>query len=116
MTGIDGHEKEDGSTLLQLQTMKVANPKRKGSAISAVSMWDPGSTLSFITFGLAKKLGLEGVPIELEICTVGGTITKVNSMKYSISLMDTNGQDIQIEVLGIETISTDVEAIDLTEV
>ena len=116
MAGIDGHEKEDGSTLLQLQTMKVANPRRKGSAISAVSMWDPGSTLSFITFGLAKKLRLEGVPIELEICTVGGTITKVNSMKYSISLMDTNGQDIQIEVLGIETISTDVEAIDLTEV
>ena len=116
MTGVDDQNQEDGSTLLQLQTIKVANPRRRGSAICAVSMWDPGSTLSFITFGIAKELGVEGVPIELEICTVGGTITKVNSMKYSISLMDTNGQDVQIEVLGIETISTDVEAIDLTEV
>ena len=96
--------------------MKIANPKRKGSATHAVSMWDPGSTLSFITFTLAKELGIEGVPVELEICTVGGKISKINSKKYYISLIDANGQDVQIEVLGIETISTDVEAIDLTEV
>ena len=116
MTGVNDQEREDGSTLLQLQTMKVANPKRKGSAIRAVGMWDPGSTLSFITFALAKELKIEGVPVELEICTVGGKITKINSKKYSIYLIDTNGQDVQIEVLGIETISTDVEAIDLTEI
>jgi len=116
MTGVNDQEREDGSTLLQLQTMKVANPKRKGSAIRAVGMWDPGSTLSFITFALAKELKIEGVPVELEICTVCGKITKINSKKYSIYLIDTNGQDVQIEVLGIETISTDVEAIDLTEI
>jgi hypothetical protein len=102
MTGVDDQDQEDGSTLLQLQTIKVANPKRKGSAICAASMWDPGSTISFITFSLAKELGIEGVPIELEICTVGGMITKVNSRKYSIYLIDTNGQDVQIEVLGID--------------
>ena len=49
MTGRSDGNQEDGSTLLQLQTMKIANPKRKGSATHAVSMWDPGSTLSFIT-------------------------------------------------------------------
>ena len=117
MTNLDDQDHEDGSTLLQLQTLKVANPRRKGSRISTVNMWDPGSTLSFITFDLAEEeLKLEGVPVELEICTVGGAVTKVNSKKYCISVFDTNGQDVQIEVLGIETISTDVEAIDLTEV
>ena len=53
-------------------------------------------------------MGIEGVPVELEICTVGGKISKINSKKYCISLIDANGQDVQIEVLGIETISTGV--------
>ena len=116
MTNLDGQDHEDGNTLLQLQTMEVANLKRKGSKTSAIAMWDPGSTLSFITFALARELKLEGVPIELEICTVGGAVTKVNSKKYYISVFDKNGQDVQIEVLGIETISTAVEATDLAEV
>ena len=76
-------------------------------------MWDPGSTLSFITFRLAKELELEGVPIDLEICTVGGAVTDISSMKYSIVVFDTNGQDVRIEVLGIEKISTDIELIDM---
>ena len=116
MTNLDGQDHEDGNTLLQLQTLQVANIKRKGTKTSAIAMWDPGSTLSFITFSLARELKLEGVPIELEICTVGGAVTKVNSKKYCISVFDKNGQDVKIEVLGIETISTDVEATDLAEV
>ena len=116
MTGSGTKEEEDGSTLLQLQTIKLANPKQKGSAIKTVSLWDPGSTLSFITFSLAKKMNLQGTPIELEICTVGGKINRIDSMKYLINLIDTNGLDVQIEVMGIDTISTDVEAIELKEV
>ena len=96
--------------------MKVANFRRKGSRIDAIAMWDPGSTLPFITFDLASELELEGVPIELEICTVGGAVTKVNSKKYYIAVFDRNGQDVRIDVLGIKTISTDVETIDLTDV
>ena len=69
----------------------------KGFKSDAVAMWDPGSTLAFITFGLADTLKLEGIPIELEICTVGGVLTKVDSKKYSISILDRNGQDVKIE-------------------
>ena len=94
----------------------MANSKRKGLRSDAVAMWDPGSTLAFITFDLAGRLKLQGVPVELEICTVGGVLTKVDSKKYSIAIFDRNGQDVKIEVLGIEKISTEVEAIDMTDV
>ena len=80
---------------------------------NVIGLWDPGSTLSFITFGLAAELDLEGHPVELEICTVGGSVTKISSKKYYVSVFDHNGQDVRIEVLGIEQISTEIEFIDI---
>ena len=73
---------DDQSTLLQLQELKIANVKRKEEKKDAVGLWDPGSTLSFITFDLASSLGLQGQPVKLEIVTVGGVLTKVKSRKY----------------------------------
>ena len=115
MTSTNNQDHEDGDTLLQLQTLNVSNSRKKGFRSDSIAMWDPGSTLAFITFGLADRLKLEGIPIELEICTVGGVMTKIDSKKYSISVFNRNGQDVKIEVLGIEKISTEVEAIDLAD-
>ena len=78
-----------------------------------VGLWDPGSTLSFITFDLAAELGLQGQPVELEIVTVGGVLTKVNSKKYHVSVFDANGCDVKVEVLGIEQISTETNFVDI---
>ena len=109
-------DQEEADTLLQIQKLIVANVRRKSSKREAVCMWDPGSTLSFITFQLARELGLEGVPVVLEISTVGGEVTKLNSQRYSVSVFDTDGQDVRIDVLGIEKISTDIEWIDMEKV
>ena len=97
----EDREKEDASTLLQIQKLEVADVRRKCIRKETVCMWDPGSTLSLITFNLAMELGIQGEPIELEICTVGGALTKISSKKYSIAILDSNGQDVRIEVLGI---------------
>ena len=37
-------------------------------------------------------------------------------MKYYISVIDINKQDVKIEVFSIETISFDIESVNLTEV
>ena len=104
---------DDQSTLLQLQELKIANVKRKEEKKDAVGLWDPGSTLSFITFDLATNLGLQGQPVELEIVTVGGILTKVKSRKYHLSVFDAGGCDVRVEVLGIEKISTDTNFVDM---
>ena len=72
-----------------------------------------GTTLSFVTFHLATELGLEGQPIELEICTVGGSLTKIRSKKYSVAVFYFNGQDVRIDVLEIDQISTEIEFMDI---
>ena len=104
---------DDKSTLLQLQELKVANAKKKEEKKNAAGLWDPGSTLSFITFDLATNLGLQGQPVDLEIVTVGGVSTTVKSRKYHLSLFDTTGCDVRVEVLGIEKISTETNFADI---
>ena len=79
---------------------------------TAIGLWDPGSTLSFITFDLAAELGLQGQPVQLEIVTVGGVLTKVNSKRYHMSSFDDIGCEVKVEVLGIEQISTEASFVD----
>ena len=109
----ESQQDEGNSTLLQLQNIMVASIRRKGTRKEVAGIWDPGSTLSFITFALAKELCLNGEPVDLEICTVGGIETKIKSQKYNLVLFDRDGIEVQIEVMGIEQISTSIESVNL---
>ena len=82
LNNIEIGEKDDSSTLLQLQRLSVAGMQNKKRSRSVIGLWDPGSTLSFITISLAEELKLQGRPVELEIVTVGGITTKINSKRY----------------------------------
>ena len=79
-------------------------------------LWDAGSTLSFITFELAKKLQLNGEPVDLEIVTVGGEAKRVSSQKYTIVAWDKEDREVKLEVLGIEQISTEIETVEVNEI
>ena len=79
----------------------------------AVVLWDPGSTLSFITFDLARSLNLKGQPLELEIFTVGGEKKVINSQKYTVLFLDSNSQEVAMEVYGIDQISTGIEEVNI---
>jgi len=104
---------ESTHTLLQLQILKVSNNKNLHK--SAVALWDAGSTLCFVTFDLAKELQLQGNPITLDITTVGGGCSKVNSQKYAIWIEDENGNCIKFEVFGIEKISSEICKVDVSD-
>ena len=75
--------------------------------------WDSGSTLSFITNQLAKKLKLKGKSIQLSMVTVGGKITTLESKQYEIGLVDKAGGHVKIDVIGIERISSPIVPTDL---
>ena len=78
-----------------------------------MGLWDPGSTLSFITFRLAKQLNLQGQPLDLEIFTVGGEKKRIESQRYVIVIIDRNSQEVKIDVLGIDQLSTCKERVDV---
>ena len=102
---------EASHTLLQIQKLTVANVK--GQHQSAVTLWDGGSTLCFITFGLANKLHLQGDPIALEVITIGGNFKRIDSQKYMLWPVDKKGRRMAVEVIGIDQISTDIEKVNV---
>ena len=76
-------------------------------------MWDPGSTVCLITFQKADEMKLKGLPVRLEVGKVGGERELLNSYKYNMTLYDTQGRAIPIEVLGINQISSEIASIDI---
>ena len=79
-------------------------------------LWDGGSTLSFITYSLAKSFGLKGKPTRLAVVVVGGHVTWVESQRYQVRLVDGTNEETNIEVFGIEKISSSINRINLEEV
>lgn len=118
-SGISFHSEEvfslrkgaDAEVLLQIQKLKGVKEGGKCSTLN--TLWDGGSTLSFITFRKAKEMKLTGHKVQLQIVKVGGTVEELESYRYNIGLMDKTNTVVTISVLGIERISTDIVSINI---
>ena len=107
-------ERRDTEILLQLQKLKGSN--RGGNWTSLNTLWDGGSTLSFITFRQAKRMNLSGRRVNLQIVKVGGAIEELESCRYDLTLIDKANTVITVSVLGIDRISTDITPIEVVGV
>ena len=94
------------STILQLQKIKGGNNFSQWKDLNV--LWDCGSTLSFITFKQAKKLRLNGKRVRLQIVKVGGETRELDSYCYQLYFQDKDNKTVEVEVLGIDSISTDI--------
>ena len=94
------------STILQLQKIKGGNNFSQWKDLNV--LWDCGSTLSFITFKQAKKLRLNGKRVRLQIVKVGGETRELDSYHYQLYFQDKGNKTVEVEVLGIDSISTDI--------
>ena len=68
------------NTILQLR--RIQGGQKFDMQIPINVLWDGGSTLSFITFELAKRLKLSGQKVKLEIVKVGGETNILDSRRY----------------------------------
>ena len=96
-------------TLLQLQVGKGQSRRENLNVL-----WDGGSTLSFITFQKTKKL--QGQKIRLQIVKIGGEIKQFDSRQYLLFLTDKYGESVNVEVLEIDSISTEIAEVKLDRV
>ena len=103
--------KQIPNTILQLQ--RIQGGQKFGMQSPINILWDSGSTLSFITFELAKRLKLSGQKVKLEIAKVGGETNILDSRRYELCVTDKHGDTVTIEVLGIDNISTDIVEVKL---
>ena len=99
-------EKQISNTILQLQRIQGDQKFGKQSLLNV--LWDGSSTLSFITFELAKRLKLCCQKIKLEIVKVGGETNILDLRHYKLCLTDKHGDTVTIEMPGIDNISTDI--------
>ena len=97
------------STLLLLQRVRASNSSWRMEEIKL--LWDSGSTLSFVTFKKANELNLKGTATKLHIVKVCGDMQESDSFRYTVTLRDMNGATIEISVLGIERISSEISNI-----
>ena len=61
----------------------------------------------------AKEEKLKGINAELSVVKVGGVNEKLISRKYKLTLIGKKGQELQIDVYGIDQITSDIQAINL---
>ena len=97
-------------TLLHLQQIKVEKGPSRGENLNV--LWDGRSSLSFITFQKAKKL--RGQKVRLQIVKI--EIKEFDSCRYQLFLTDKDGESVNVEVLGIDSISTDIAEVKLDRV
>ena len=94
------------SCLLQLQKI----PTKHGWANV---LWDSGASLCFITNTKAKAEHLKGTTVELTVTKVGGNNEKITSNRYKLSLFDKQGQEVQVDVYGIDKITSEIQSVDI---
>ena len=98
---------EGYSCLLQVQKIK----SRRGWVNV---MWDSAASLCFITNNKAKAEKLKGEKVELSIVKVGGRTERLQSHKYSIKLIDLDGNEVHFDVYGIDKITNNVHNVDVS--
>ena len=95
--------------LLQIMTVNVATPKSASINI----LWDSGASLCLLTFNKAKAMNLSGKPTYISLVKVGGETDYVPSFVYQVPLKDKQGRIHTIQAFGIETISSEINGIDV---
>ena len=75
------------------------------------SLWDNGSTLSFITSRLPKQLILRGKPIKLSLETVGGNANFIDTQEYEISVIDRDEKLVAMQVIVMEKMTSSISSI-----
>ena len=73
---------------------------------------DTGSTCTIVTHSLARRLNLYGRPVVVYMRTVNGE-RKLETFLYILELLDVKGKRCPVVALGMDEITSDVEAIEM---
>ena len=95
---------ETDTCLLQVQKIRT-----KRGTVNV--MWDNAASLCFVTNSKAREQNLKGKKVDLSIIKIGAQDEKINTMKYTLPLIDAQGQTVHIEAYGIDQITSDIESV-----
>ena len=90
------------TVLLEMQTVDLRVDKKK---LKTIMFFDNGSTATICTHAWAKRAGIKGEEITYYMRVVGEQYTKRNTLLYTFTMSDADGEEHQIEAFGIDTIT-----------
>ena len=79
------------------------------------TLWDSGSNITLITNRMASRLGLKGKDVELSMTKVGNITENYSSKEYMLPIMDREGKVWNIQAVGIDEISSNIEEVDVSK-
>ena len=79
-------------------------------------MWNNAASVCFITNAKAKQEKLRGVKVNLSIVKIGGQNEKIETMKNKLPLLVKQGHAVEVEVYGINKITSDIEHVDVESI
>lgn len=83
------------------------------------TLWDSGSNITVITHSLARKLGLSGKNVTLDITKVGNVTETYSTKEYEFPIVDKKGNVWHIRAYGMEEITaraTEVNTFELSKI
>ena len=109
---IDPDQNHNQSCLLMIQRIKIGECNGNFANV----FWDGGSSISLITESMAKKIGLSGSSVKLNVTTVRGIEQSIESHKYNVVLIDKQGKKYKIIVYGIDNITNEISDIKVEKI
>ena len=98
--------------ILLLQT----NTAKNGKCVKANVLCGAGSTISSITFELARRLNLKGKREKLQVIKMGGDVEKLDTYRYNVDLISQDDNLYKLEVLGLAKISSVILKINMNPI
>ena len=77
-----------------------------------ISFFDDGSDCSLILNSAAKRLGLKGEAVVMEITTVTGVV-KTDSHVYIVTILDREGNSHNVKAFGLDKLNGKIEKVDV---
>ena len=106
------HNTVSGNTLNTLLNISTVYSNTQPITV----LWDSDTDITLVTHRMAEKLRLKGKDVNLSMIKVGNVMEHHASKEYCIPLIDRTGHTWEINAIGIEEISAQINKFDVSVV
>ena len=80
----------------------------KKNPCQALTVFDSGSTDTFITHRAARKSGAKSVPILFDVTGIQGKTETLSTRRYFMKVINDKGQKVEVKAVGLKSITADI--------
>ena len=80
------------------------------------TLWDSGANVTLITHYAAQRMNLKGTDVFITITKVGNESHSAASKEYIVPLIDKNQKQWSIRAIGMDEITSEISAVDVSRV